>query len=82
MLCCATMADPDRAKLPASRGAIRFGGGALAVAALLMCSPLALGPNGFNKYLVAFGFVAACLGVACVLHALLDRLLLPRRRGE
>ena len=75
------MADPDRAKQPASRGALRFGGGALAVAAVLMGSPFALGPNGFNKYVVAFGFVAACLGVACLLHVLLDRLLL-HRRGE
>jgi hypothetical protein len=49
------------------------------VSAVLVLSPLALGPSDLNRYLVAFGFVGLCVGLSIMLHALLDGL---RRGGK
>lgn len=56
----------------------RFGLTLLVSGSGLMLVPLALGRNGFNKYLVAFALIGVCLGIAVLLHALIDRL--TRRR--
>lgn len=40
---------------------------------LLMCVPLALGDFAWNKYFVAFGFVAVMLGLSVSFNALCDR---------
>ena len=42
------------------------------VAIILVLSPLLLGRNMLNKYLVAFGLVGACAGVSLMLHGAVD----------
>ena len=57
---------------------MRFGAIALAFGAVLILAPLLLGRGGFNKYIVAVGFLCGCLGLSLLLNGLLDFLL--RRR--
>ena len=56
----------------------RFGVAALAVGVVLVLAPLLLGRGVLNKYIVAVGFLCACLGLSLLLNALLDRML-PRK---
>jgi len=42
------------------------------VAIILVLSPLLLGRNMLNKYLVAFGLVGAYAGVSLMLHGAVD----------
>ena len=55
-----------------ARRAVVAGCGVFVVSALLVCSPLLLGRNGFNKYIVAFGLVGAFAGMSFVLHGTVD----------
>jgi len=44
----------------------------LAISACLLLLPLVLGANSLNRFLVAFGFLGACLGVSCMLNGAWD----------
>ena len=44
----------------------------LVVSVALVLSPLLLGRNMLNKYIVAFALVGACAGVSFMLHGAVD----------
>jgi hypothetical protein len=48
----------------------------------VMFLPLLWGPWSVNRYLVAFGFVGACLGVSLVLNAAWDAVARRRPKGH
>ena len=53
---------------------MRSGAIAVAIGVLLVLSPLLLGRGLLNKYIVAAGFLCACVGLGLLLNGLLDRL--------
>ena len=58
---------PRRTRSVAGAGVV-----ALSVGVLLLLAPLVLGRGMLNKYIVAVGFLSACLGLSLLLNGLLD----------
>lgn len=54
---------------------LRAGAVALGVGALLVVAPLLLGRGTLNKYIVAVGFLCACVGLSLLLNGVLDHVL-------
>lgn len=54
------------------RRVVGWGAAVLIVSMAMILSPLLLGPNGMNKYIVAFGLVGACAGSSIMLHGVVD----------
>ena len=59
--------------------AVRAGAVVFIVSAAIVCTPLVLGRTPFNKYLVAFGLIAAFLGLGWLTNGAID---LIRTRGR
>jgi hypothetical protein len=57
---------------------IGWGAAVLIASMTVVFSPLLLGQNAMNKYLVAFGLVGACAGLSIMLHGAVDWLRRPR----
>jgi hypothetical protein len=58
---------------------MRAGALALTVGVVLVLAPLLLGRGMLNKYIVAVGFLCACLGLCLLLNVLIDHLLRRRK---
>ena len=58
--------------MPRRDNITRFGVAALTIGVILVLAPLLLGRGMLNKYIVAAGFLCACVGLSLLLNGLLD----------